>query len=402
MKAELRIAMLLHPKMVREAFDPPNLETDSRGLTGSEVAFFRYARGLAARGHYVVCFSKFKEQALGFLQDAKLREEGVNAGVYCEPYDGGVRCEDWESTRDAQEGMWDACVAWTNAKPLFKASKSCFRVLNHQCNGFSASPPGWEEHVDLIAPLSNTHARQLASHTKFPRANFRLMPNGVDLEEFRPAEKVPGRMIWASSLDRGLHHLLGMMPAIRKAVPHAELHVFYDPFSVRWLVQEGDQPTDTPDVRELRQRSRYILAALEKMKGRGVVLRESVSRATMREEMAKAMILAYPLDPVYFTETFGVVVLEALACGTLPVLCWGDAFPELWKDASVGVEAPFLPRAKEYQDLLIATLRDPHETFGSTAVLREHAARHDWERLVPRFERCLLTRGEEGLEEVAW
>ncbi len=35
------------------------------------------------------------------------------------------------------------------------------------------------------------------------------------------------RIIWSSSYDRGLDILLKMWPDIKKAVPEAELHVFY-------------------------------------------------------------------------------------------------------------------------------------------------------------------------------
>lgn len=37
----------------------------------------------------------------------------------------------------------------------------------------------------------------------------------------------PNRIIYTSSYDRGLEHLLAMWPKVREAVPKAELHVFY-------------------------------------------------------------------------------------------------------------------------------------------------------------------------------
>ena len=38
---------------------------------------------------------------------------------------------------------------------------------------------------------------------------------------------MPGRVIWCSSADRGLHWLLSQWPKIKEAVPYASLKVFY-------------------------------------------------------------------------------------------------------------------------------------------------------------------------------
>ena len=66
-------------------------------------------------------------------------------------------------------------------------------------------------------------------------------------------------VIYTSSYDRGLEHLLKMLPDVKKAVPDAELHVFYgwdlfvrfyqnNPASMAWknkidklMEQEGSQ-----------------------------------------------------------------------------------------------------------------------------------------------------------------
>ena len=69
--------------------------------------------------------------------------------------------------------------------------------------------------------------------------------NGIDPEDFErldgSVERVPGRCLYASSYDRGLEILYRVWPDVRRAHPHAKLHVFYgwDTFDARtagyWL-----------------------------------------------------------------------------------------------------------------------------------------------------------------------
>jgi glycosyltransferase involved in cell wall biosynthesis len=363
----MRLAFLLHPKGVRIPFDPESIWTSSRGLTGSEVAYFKFAEFMSLSGHDVTLFSSFSSP-------------GQFGTVRCNPY------SEWENTYSKQN--WDSACGWTMADPLFLASPGTFRFLNHQCNGFSTSPPGWENHVDLIAPLSHTHANRIVHETQFPRDKWRVLYNGVDTSKFLPGQKVPGKIIWASSLDRGLHWLLEMFPALKRAVPNAELHIFYDFHSVNYMSTEyvPGKWFSTPVHDELGNRSRYILEAVRKMERIGVHAHRSVSRDRIEEEMKNSSVLAYPLDPVYFTETFGVVVLEACASGTVPVICSDDAFGELWGSVAECVSPPFKDHKSEFFDKLVHILRDENYRSEVAQKCVQHSKKFEWSSLAKDFE----------------
>jgi glycosyltransferase involved in cell wall biosynthesis len=376
----MRIVFLFDPKMVRLPFDVANLWTSDRGLTGSEVTFFRLAREMAKRKHEVILYSKV-----------------VDAVSW-----GDVRCFPWEFWMGSEKIPrvhlpWDAAISYISADPLAVETlpRTAFRIVHQQCRGWSMSAPGWEQHVDLVCPLSSVHARDLRSYplsiADLVLPPFRLLPNGVDMDEFKPGAKIPGRVIWASSPERGLHRLLEVWPLVRKAVPTATLDVFYDMHSL----------DNTPDP-ENQARARYIKAALPKLARQGVMVRGSTSRKGIASAMAQAEILAYPLESRELVETFGCTVLEAMAAGCVPALCFDDAFEELWGEAALGVALPIGQHLPQYAATVVGLLKDDVWRGAVAARCREHAARYAWSVLADKLERCILTRGAEGLDAPAW
>ena len=381
----MKLAFCYHPFGMRVPIDIDTIWTSTRGLTGSEMGFFMLAFGMAEAGHDVSIYSKFTKP-------------GSIRGARCFHY------EDWDAGSARLE--WDAVLASTMADPLMNANPKSFRFLHHQCKGFGGSPSGWEQHVDMLAPLSSSHAKELAPETTLSREKWRVLHNGVDTVKFSPGKKVPGKMIWASSLDRGCHWLLEAFPVIRAAVPEANLHIFYDFHSIRHMAETYTPTPANPyltDVNfELGSRSRYILEALHRLEGKGVFPHGSVSRERVENEMRESSILAYPLDPVYYTETFGVTVLEACACGTVPVLCAADAFGELWGPCAETVPAPYPLHKDEWIGKVIHCLRD--EKYRSDVAQRcvDHSKKFEWSILAKNLARCLETRGVEGLPQVDW
>jgi glycosyltransferase involved in cell wall biosynthesis len=118
--------------------------------------------------------------------------------------------------------------------------------------------------------------------------------------------------------------------------------------------------------------------------------------------MATAQALVYPCDPVRFTETFGVTVLEACASGAVPILCTADAFSELWGHSSVCVPPPYTEHKEEFIENVIQVLSDSlfYERLQTTCV--QYAKKFEWSTIAKQLESTLITRGEEGLPKVKW
>ncbi len=356
-------------------------------MTGSEIAFFQYALGLGRKGHRVDIYTK--------LEGGDHKQIGENTWIRPE----------W-SADIAGFGPTDAVCQWMS--PWFmrdwKGENPPFRLYNEQCSDFGNTNWDWQSTVDLFCPLSQTHARHMRSQTGYPPELFRVMHNGVDLEEFKPKAKVHGKVVWASSHDRGLHHLLSIWPSVRRAVPWATLSVFYSLDGARSFAERREDPNSPNWVNELFRRSNYILQSIEALRDTwGVELKGSVSRQEIAKELASSEVLAYPCDPVRFTETFGSTVLEAMSAGCVPVLCLSDAFKELWGPACPAVVPPLTERTLEaYRDLLVGVLKNNKQREEDARKCREYAQRYSWPLLVDNLERCLETRGKEGLDRVAW
>ena len=174
----MKLAFIYGPFGGARAFDLDHLYDSPRGLTGSEISFFKFAEAMEKRGHAVHRF--FPAQGI-------------------EP-----------------TGHFDVAYSWNDPHKLQFVSATV-RMMNQQLNDFDYCQPGYDEHVDVYTSPSQPHRDFIAPKTPSPH-KWTVLPNGCDPSVYT-APKVPGRVIYASSPDRGLHLVMQAWPAIKKAVP---------------------------------------------------------------------------------------------------------------------------------------------------------------------------------------
>jgi glycosyltransferase involved in cell wall biosynthesis len=316
----MRIAILYSPWCLsfRKTLDLDTWRTDPRGLSGSELCAVRLFQEMTAAGHQVELYTNAAEHSLG----------------------SAVR--PWEM-RGAYDG-YDLAISINYPDELREVTakvRVCYQLLN----GIEYCKAGVERHVDLWVSPSNAHRQKWLDDPEWWRVEIgqqhpngkaqyqpapdaiQVVPLGCDPERYEGFEKVPGRVVYCSSPDRGLHWLLQEWPAIRKAVPHATLRIFYR--LKDWIAHFDTQPFFLP-IEGQRNRALYIREALKRLEGHGVEVFDSVNRETIEREMAQAEVLAYPCDTTRWSEGFSCTVLEACSARACPVITDCDALGSIY------------------------------------------------------------------------
>lgn len=114
------------------------------------------------------------------------------------------------------------------------------------------------------------------------------------------------RVIYTSSYDRGLEHLLKMWPDVRKAVPDAELHVFYG-----WQLFDQFYANKNPGAMQWKAKIDGLL------KQDGVTDHGRIPQSELVQEYEKSGIWAYP---THFGEINCISGIKAQAYGAWPVV----------------------------------------------------------------------------------
>jgi len=362
----MKLAFIFAPETCGpRPLDFANIETSSRGLTGTDNSFLGYAMAMARRGHLVTIFAAGQKD----------RPMGAWQGCLVAPYE------------ERAKELCDAALTWNATEALRDFPVSTARIVDIQVANLDCAVSGAFDFVDQFVAPSASAARRLEGF-KQKGPPIAILPNGCDMAAYPPTEKIAGRCIYTSSPDRGLHVALQQWSRIRSVVPHAILRIFYHALP-QWLAEVEMHAENAKKGWKFEDghanRGRYCREVLPKLRDQGVEYVGSVSRRQMAKEYCEAECLAYSSQPLDYTETFGVAVLEGCASGAVPVLGPCDAFPELW-NACPMTKGPVEQCADEWGDLVISVLRDGYDR----SKLRAVAEAHDWWKLGKNLEDLIL------------
>lgn len=356
----MRLAIIFEPFCCPRGFSYSEIWTAQRGMSGSDLGGHRMAQEAQRLGHDVT--------------------------LYTFPDAGTTLPDTWEGLRIRHydqrfEEEWDAAVVWNHPDALHGV-KARLRVLSCQINTVLGRPG---DTVDLWLSPSEAHRKRLQNHHPAP---WEVVPDGCDLEPFDALfaagfQKVPGRVVWTSSPDRGLHWLLQEWPMIKRAAPHASLRVFYK--LKPWLDHFRAKPALMEDsIQEQHQRALYIEAAMPRLVNMGVEFFDSVSRVQIAQEVAAAEVFAYPCDTVIWSEGWSVSTAEACAARSCPIITNADAFPEVWAGLPM-VDLPLSKNAPKFRELVIRALTDSAFRDDVNVKARALAEKFTWRKATERM-----------------
>ena len=378
----MRIALLYDPWLLsaRGTLDLDGYRDDPRGMTGSEQCAVRLYEELRGMGHVPLLFT--------------------NSSNYIKGMDGMLP---WE-----ERGTWDCDIAISiNCPDGLRDVRAPFKVCYALLNDWTFAKVGFEQHVDLFASPSAPHLEQVMTNPAWRIAEagsgryepdsskWCVVPLGCDPERYEAFTKVPGRVVYCSSPDRGLHWLMQEWPAIKRAVPHAHLRIFYR--LQKWIddLKRAQDPQTLEvfhSVKALWERAVYIEEALRRLSDPkwGITVCDSVSRAQIEREMAEAEVLAYPCQTTTWSEGFSATILEACIARACPVITDCDAIGAIYADAA---SVTPVGNWEEWRGKVILALTD--KSFRDTQNERAHefALRHTWrntaEQLMARIQERL-------------
>lgn len=265
-----------------EAWSPKN---EATGIGGSEEAVINIARELVKQKHEVVVFNRCED----------------DAGTY-----DGVKYVDF---LDYAGEPTDVFVGWRSLMP-WKMGKN-YKVGYHWLH--DTTP---EEDVkqalalgaSKVMVLSKWHRRLYGS---IENKWLYLTRNGVNMAQFdQKVERVPGRVFYGSSYDRGLKELLENWPKIKLAVPHATLHIAYG-----WNTWESIAKKQGEDGYAAFKNVKENLEQM--MDQEGITHLGRISHEEVAREMLEADVWGYP---TWWPEISCITAIKAQVAGAIPVV----------------------------------------------------------------------------------
>jgi ubiquinone biosynthesis O-methyltransferase len=178
-------------------------------------------------------------------------------------------------------------------------------------------------------------------------------------------------MVYGSSYDRGLEHLLKLWPKIKAEVPDSTLHVFYG-----WDLFDKVY-SDNPERQGWKKKMNDMMTQP------GITQLGRISHEAVRKEMENAAIWAYP---THFGEISCITAMKAQAWGAIPVVI---DYAALSETVQWGIKVKgdiYDPDVKElYLKALVSLLKDEKQQESIRPKMMEWAKKFSWESVAKQW-----------------
>lgn len=335
---------------------PFNAFSHEKGFVGgSEEAVIHLSKALADLGYVVTIFSPEE-----LLPEYPIWR--AHANVH------------WLPLQEAVP-EWDAPILYWRCPELVPPrDKRAHPAILWLHDAFYGAPVEQYNNADEIIVLSKAHEKSLLDHDGV-RAT-RILSNGIDENAFigEPPERDFGKVIYASSPDRGLARLLEAWPYVQTFAHGVQptLDVYYD-----WTQFEEKFPDDAAALR----------AAMFEYPS--VTFHGGVSHPELHTALRKASVWAYPNEGE--VETSCITAMKAMAAGCIPVYTKAGALEETTGGFGTPVDE-FEPMS--FAKAILSRLNTDEET--RDFLKRSALDRFSWKEVAKRFAEVIFD--DEGRE----
>lgn len=344
-----------------------NFFISSRGASGTDLSFGIICQELQKLGHEIYMFTCHAQphNKPENWQGCQLYNYIERHTVIDETFDAIISINE----PDALRGVCD--------KPL----RICWQFLND----FTYCQPNYDDYIDAWLAVCDQHMEHLKKLAPKPE-KWSVLALGCDPSWYADNQKVPGRMIFCSSADRGLHLALQAFPEIKKQVPEAHLKIFYHFQEGNILNIDPNSKADHPHVVELSHRLRYCRESMKRLKHLGVEHIGSVSVNEMKKQMSEAEVLLFPVDTVAFSEGFSLSILQSHAAGVIPCISSADCLGSIYKDSGcLMTEMPVAQKMNEYVGNVVKALTDKTFAEETRRKCKEFANQFLWSDIAKKM-----------------
>ena len=324
-----------------------------KGIGGSEEAVIYNSKELVKLGYKVTVFCSCGEMAGEY--------EGVTYKQYYEfnPLD-----------------EYNIVIAWRgNIFGNIKAKKRIIWLHDVPVEGLLKKKD--TNTYDTIIVLSEYHRSLLPNY--IPEHKILVSANGINSKDF-DVKKKPSRnlkrLIYTSSYDRGIQHLLEVWDDVLKEVPDAELHLFYGWNTYDAMMAQGNRPKEFRDF-------------MTKLMAKPSVFEHGrVNHKTLIKEFYKSGVYVYPS---HFQEISCISAMKAQACGCVPLVFNYAALRETVK---AGVKIEGIGSKPEdmvkFKDELVKLLNDSVYQEKLRREVDTHKDEFGWDEVAKQWDKELF------------
>jgi D-inositol-3-phosphate glycosyltransferase len=222
---------------------------------------------------------------------------------------------------------------------------------------------------DQIVVPTQQDKEHLIRYYNAPIDKIRIIPCGVNLGLFKPLDKASARRFLAFSTDDRIVLYVGRYAPIKGLDRLFKALGNLTHFSHLRLVMVGGDGEHSPMFRQLKSNATTLhIENLITFAGR-------VDQETLPQYYSAADVLVVPS----YYESFGLVALEALACGTPIVTASVGAMEEIVKEGVTGYVAKD-PNPQHYARLIETILIKQQQNGLSPSKIRSSVAQYTWTR----------------------